>query len=251
VVGEDPRRRAGDGSATTTTAAPAPLPGQEGVARRLNTLTERPGASAVTPSAPAPAPAATAPVASLAPPVAAPPPPAPAATVPADEPLSVDEEEADAPPPPPTPRAAAPDSPRSNSEITISSLPAPGAPSPAAPLTAAPPVPPVPPPSTQTFGATGEPSRITVRADIDSWVQVTTTSGQPVFARMLRSGDTYLVPNRPGLRLMSGNGGGLRITVDGNPTPPVGMLGAVVRDVALDPERLLRGNATTNETPGG
>jgi len=253
VVGEDPRRRAGDGSATPVTAAPPPLPGQEGVARRLNTLTERPGASAVTPSAPGPAPAATAPVASLAPPVAAPPSPspAPAATASADEPLSEDEEEADAPPPPPTPRATAPDSPRSNSEITISSLPPQAAPSPAAPLTAAPAVPAVPPPSTQAFGATGEPSRITVRAEIDSWVQITTTSGQPVFARMLRSGDSYLVPDRPGLRLMTGNAGGLRITVDGNPTPPIGMPGSVVRDVALEPERLRRGNVSTSETPGG
>ena len=245
LAGEDPRRRAGESSPSANgTAAPAPvapLPGQEGVARRLSTVTERPGVSAVVPTTPVPA--ATPPVAAPAPAIAA---------TPADEPMTDEEEEADAPPPPPTPRAAAsPDAARNPNEITITSLPPPAAPGPSAPAAAAPPVPAVPAPATQSFGATGEPSRITVRADIDSWVQVTTTGGQPVFARMLRAGDQYLVPNRPGLRLMTGNGGGLRITVDGSPTPPIGTLGSVVRDVALEPERLIRGNATTNETPGG
>jgi cytoskeleton protein RodZ len=241
---DDPRRRAGEGSpsanAPAALSAAAPLPGQEGVARRLSTVTERPGISAVVPAAPpAPVPATAVTV------------PATAAA-PADEPLADEDEDADAPPPPPTPRAAAsPDAARGTGELTITSLPPSAAPSPSAPATAAPPVPAVPAPAGQSFGATAEPSRITVRADIDSWVQVTTTGGQPVFARMLRAGDQYLVPNRAGLRLMTGNGGGLRITVDGNPTPPIGTLGSVVRDVALEPERLLRGNATANETPGG
>ncbi len=247
LAGDDPRRRAGEGSpSVNSTAAPAavaPLPGQEGVARRLSTVTERPGVSAVVPATPAPAPSPAPTPSAAAPAIAA---------TPADEPATDEEEEADAPPPPPTPRAATgPDAVRNPNEITITSLPPPAAPGPSAPAAAAPPVPAVPAPATQSFGATGEPSRITVRADIDSWVQVTTTAGQPVFARMLRAGDQYLVPNRPGLRLMTGNGGGLRITVDGSPTPPIGTLGSVVRDVALEPERLLRGNATANETPGG
>jgi len=227
LAGDDPRRRVGEASPPPVVASvpPAALPGQEGVARRFGTVTERPGASAVVPTPPA-APPAPAPVVA----------PLAAAPALADEPAAAEEEDSEAPPPP-TPRAA--DAARAG-EITIATLPP-----------AAPPVPAVPAPSTQAFGATSEPSRITVHADIYSWVQVTTTSGQPVFARMLRAGDRYLVPNRPGLRLMTGNGGGLRITVDGSPTPPIGTLGSVVRDVVLDPERLLRGNAAVNENPGG
>jgi cytoskeleton protein RodZ len=40
---------------------------------------------------------------------------------------------------------------------------------------------------------------------------------------------------------MTGNAGGLEIVVDGKPIPPVGAVGAVKRDISLDPERLIQG----------
>jgi cytoskeleton protein RodZ len=55
----------------------------------------------------------------------------------------------------------------------------------------------------------------------------------------LRAGDTYFVPNRPGLLLLTGNAGALEVSVDGQALPPIGPIGAVRRNVSLDPENLL------------
>jgi len=62
-----------------------------------------------------------------------------------------------------------------------------------------------------------------------------------VLTRIFRPGDVYLVPNRPGLTLMTGNAGGLEVIVDGKPIAPLGPVGAVRRDVVLDPAKLLAG----------
>ena len=43
--------------------------------------------------------------------------------------------------------------------------------------------------------------------------------------------------------MRTGNAGGLEITVDGNPAPPIGRIGAVRRNVALDPQALIAGTA--------
>ena len=64
--------------------------------------------------------------------------------------------------------------------------------------------------------------------------------------RILRAGDSYRVPNRNGLTLMTGNAGALEILVDGKPVPPIGPFGAVRRDVSLDPNRLKTGSAAAN-----
>ncbi len=61
--------------------------------------------------------------------------------------------------------------------------------------------------------------------------------------RLLRAGDSYRVPNQPGLTLLTGNAGALDIMVDGEPVPPIGGEGTVRRNVALDAERLLDGTA--------
>lgn len=64
---------------------------------------------------------------------------------------------------------------------------------------------------------------------------------QPLVAqRTLRKGDTYRVPDRSGLVLRTGNATGLQVMVDDRAVPA---LGGTVRTVALDPARLLSGNA--------
>lgn len=63
-----------------------------------------------------------------------------------------------------------------------------------------------------------------------------------VFSRVLKAGETYLVP-RTGLSLRTGNAGALAIAVDGRPAPTIGGIGTLRRNVALEPEALLAGTA--------
>ncbi len=143
--------------------------------------------------------------------------------------------------PAPTP-ASAPASAPAPVAPTPTPAPAPVAQSPAAPALAsdaAPQVAVLPPPA-----ASAEPSRIEVRAKADSWIQVREgTAGAMLFTRLLRVGETYAVPDRAGLMLLTGNAGALDITVDGAAVPALGPDGAVRRSIALDAERLKTGTA--------
>ncbi len=96
----------------------------------------------------------------------------------------------------------------------------------------------------RVYGSTAEGSRILVRARSDSWIQVRDdTANRLLVTRLLRAGDSYRVPDRPGLKLLTGNAGALEILVDGEVVPSVGPEGAVRRGVALDIERLREGTA--------
>lgn len=127
----------------------------------------------------------------------------------------------------------------------------PAAASPATATAAATEAPATPPPPTvaagdyapRVFGQGNANARIVIRAKEESWVQVTGRDNELLLTRILRPGDRYLVPDRPGLKLMTGNAGGLRVVVDGKAAPPLGKTGDVRRDVALDPDKLLAGTA--------
>jgi cytoskeleton protein RodZ len=98
----------------------------------------------------------------------------------------------------------------------------------------------------RVYGEGNVGSRITLRADADSWIQVRAADESLLLTRTLRPGDTYRVPNQPGLRLMTGNAGGLEIIVDGKPIPALGPVGAVKRNILLEPEQLKAGTAAAN-----
>jgi cytoskeleton protein RodZ len=198
-----------------------------------------PAATAAAPPLPAPAPVAATP---LPPPAAAPSPPAPSVAgtdnLVAPPPPPLPGTEATAPPPPPVadsaPPAAAPE-------------PAPAAAAPPAPpseqvaITVAPPAAATATPTGRVFGTTDGPSHITVRAVKDCWIQV--RDGTSVVSqRTLRAGDSYRVPDRDGLVMRVGNAVGLEVVVDGKTAPS---LNGTVRNIALDPERLLAGTART------
>ena len=97
--------------------------------------------------------------------------------------------------------------------------------------------------SPRVYGESTEGTRIVLRALQDSWVQVRDRQDALLLTRVLRAGDTYIVPARDGLTLLTGNAGGLEIRVDGVPVPPIGPVGTVRRQIALDPARLLSGTA--------
>ena len=83
---------------------------------------------------------------------------------------------------------------------------------------------------------------IDIRALADSWVQIRDSDQGIVFARVLKTGETYRVP-RSGLILRTGNAGALEVLVDGKPAPALGALGTLRRDVRLEPEALRAGTA--------
>lgn len=129
----------------------------------------------------------------------------------------------------------------------VAALPAPVA-APAAVASAPVVAPAAEPGAPRVFGEAAE-GRIVIRATADSWTQVRDASGSIVFSRILRAGETYNAPNRPGLVLSTGNAGALDVRVDGRIVPAIGRPGMVERAVALDPERLNAGTARIEAPP--
>lgn len=85
--------------------------------------------------------------------------------------------------------------------------------------------------------------KVVLRAKLESWVQITNAKGEPILSRVLRSGETYTVPNEKGLMLTTGNAGGIEILLDGKKLKSLGSVGLVRRDIALDPKKLKDGSA--------
>lgn len=95
--------------------------------------------------------------------------------------------------------------------------------------------------SGRVYGEENEDARIVLEATSDSWVQIRDVQGELVFTRVLRAGESYLVPDEDGMTLLTGNAGGLDIRVDGSAIPSLGGMGTVRRDVPLDPQELTSG----------
>ena len=95
----------------------------------------------------------------------------------------------------------------------------------------------------RVYGARNAAARIILRAQENTWVQVRDGEESVVLTQILQAGDRYLVPNRDGLRLMTGNAGALDISVDGDLVPAIGERGESRRDVRLDPNLLKAGAA--------
>jgi len=97
--------------------------------------------------------------------------------------------------------------------------------------------------SPRVYGESDAGARIVLHAVQDSWVQIRDRQEALLLTRVLRSGDTYYVPDQDGLTLLTGNAGGIAIEVDGVAVAPLGPTGEVRRQIALDPARLLDGSA--------
>lgn len=90
-------------------------------------------------------------------------------------------------------------------------------------------------------------ARIVLRAKGENWVEIREgDTDRLVIARLFQPGDTFDVPDTPGLKLLTGNAGGLEILVDGEPVPPLGIEGMVRRNIPLDAEQLRSGALARN-----
>ena len=90
------------------------------------------------------------------------------------------------------------------------------------------------------------PGEVVIRATADSWIQIRDARQSVLLTRVLKAGESCRAPARPGLSMRTGNAGGLEITVDGVPAPPIGGRGMVRRNIALDGHALLAGSAVRN-----
>jgi cytoskeleton protein RodZ len=93
----------------------------------------------------------------------------------------------------------------------------------------------------RVYGEENVGARVVLKANQDAWVQVRDRQGTLLLTRVLRVGDSYMVPNEADLTLLTGNAGGLEVSVDGRALEPLGPVGAVRRNIPLDPEALISG----------
>ena len=89
----------------------------------------------------------------------------------------------------------------------------------------------------------GTTSQVLLQATGETFIALRTPDGEIFLSRLLRAGEIYKIPpENPTLTLDTGNAGALQIVVDGRALPPLGAVGAVVRDIPLDPRGLLERN---------
>jgi cytoskeleton protein RodZ len=214
-------------AALPTTAAPPP-------SAMSAPLVVSPSASAATPPPSASNPAVSSSVAPPPPVVAAPvtPPATPSPTTtpviapppPTSKPTSVpvvaaapppDDEDAESSPQEPTPLAAQ----TAAAQAAVAA---------ARPVDAAPAN-----PNAKVYGMQNQNPKLVLKATQESWLQIRDGS-DIVFTRVLKPGDTYRVPDKAGVRVRTGNAGGLVVVADGVESAPLGSVGMVLRDVSID-----------------
>ena len=89
-----------------------------------------------------------------------------------------------------------------------------------------------------------ESSRIVLEALTDSYIQVRDNKAKRLLVtRLLKKGQRFQVPDKPGLTLITGNAGALKILVDDIVVPNIGPVGAIRRNVILDATKLKNGSA--------
>jgi len=91
---------------------------------------------------------------------------------------------------------------------------------------------------------------ISIGAREESWIQIVDgPSGNPIFTKLMKPGERHSVSPSAGTVLITGNAGGLDVSVDGVPAPPFAAKGPARREIALDPARLLAGTADDTHAP--
>ena len=80
---------------------------------------------------------------------------------------------------------------------------------------------------------------VVMKATQDVWLEIRDAKGAPVFSRVLKAGEEYWVPaDQQGLVMTTGNSGGLQMIIEGTAMKPMGRIGEVKRNIALNPAAL-------------
>ena len=102
---------------------------------------------------------------------------------------------------------------------------------------------PVPPPAvaapngrTAASGASsGAPANMVIVAALRSWVEIRNVRGKILFSRVMEPGESWQLPDEPGLTITTGNAGGIEFIRNGVPGPPLGPSGSVVHSALITP----------------
>ena len=89
--------------------------------------------------------------------------------------------------------------------------------------------------SVQADAAKPKTHPVVLKATQDVWLEIRDGADQPVFSRVLKTGEEYWVPEEAvGYKMTTGNAGGLEVVVDGATLPPLAGVGEVKRNVSLN-----------------
>lgn len=160
--------------------------------------------------------------------------PSPAATAPAPATpdTSTEQEAAATPPPAAGAKTPATSLPPANASATASSptvMPGSGAAVPAMPNGNG---------AGTVYGAMNQNPRVILRARGDVRVTVKNAEGQMILNRDLKSGDSYQVPNTPGVTMATNNAGAVEVDLDGIALGRAGQPQEILGRVSLDPQSL-------------
>jgi cytoskeleton protein RodZ len=135
--------------------------------------------------------------------------------------------------------AAATPPPAAGAKTPATSLPPASAPaSPTAASGAAVPAVPTTNGAGTVYGALNQNPRVILRARGDVRVTVKNAEGQMILNRELKSGDSYQVPNTPGVTLATNNAGDIEMDLDGIAMGRAGTPQQILGKVSLDPQSL-------------
>jgi cytoskeleton protein RodZ len=102
----------------------------------------------------------------------------------------------------------------------------------------------VPAAAGQVFGAQNKNSRVVLHARADTHIEVRGQDGMVYINRTLKTGETYRVPNVPGLSLTSTNAGAVQFELDGQMMGRAGADQETAGDINLNPQAIAdRGNS--------
>jgi cytoskeleton protein RodZ len=90
----------------------------------------------------------------------------------------------------------------------------------------------------QVFGALNRNARVILRARGDTRVTVRGPEGQFLLNRDLKAGDSYQVPEMPGITMATNDAGAVEVDVDGVALGRAGQPQQILGRVSLDPQSL-------------
>lgn len=94
------------------------------------------------------------------------------------------------------------------------------------------------PEPSRVFGNMNGGTRLVIYAYQTAWVHVENIERRTLITRVLEAGEAYLVPDEPGITLITDNAGGITLYLDGQPLPALGAPGEIRRNIALNPDIL-------------